>query len=185
MRATLGSGKVPSQGCVMARFCVNALPRAGILRLGSCTTADKRVWRLKAACYQVLSLQRERRLALAATPHHFATPSIQGACVGEPARRRRVPRVASSRTRTQLAKSLCHHLIDNYCKSTALRALHAQNIRKQRRLSLLRLPIVAEAAPRLQKPPRLSAGAARGSWPARQRINKCPNLIQMKRSPTA
>ena len=31
-----------------------------------------------------------------------------------------------TRTRTQLAKSLCHHLIDNNCKSTALRALHAQ-----------------------------------------------------------
>ena len=90
-----------------------------------------------------------------------------------------------TRTRTQLAKSLCHHLIDNNCKSTALRALHAQDIVAEAAHSKTASPIVAEAAQQVQKPPRLSAGAARASWPARQRINKCPNPIQMKRSPTA
>ena len=51
-----------------------------------------------------------------------------------------------TRTRTQLAKSLCHHLIDNNCKSTALRALHAQDIVAEAAHSKTASPIVAEAA---------------------------------------
>ena len=118
---------------------------------------------------------------LAATPHHFTTTSHPGACVGAPAWRRRVPRVKPE-PEPNWPKVCVITSIDNYCKSTALRALHAQNIRKQRRLSLLRLPIVAEAAQQVQKPPRLSAGAARASWPARPNINKCPRRMHPKKS---
>ena len=61
-------------------------------------------------------------------------------------------------------------------------------VRCTRRTSLLRLPsrtaspIVAEAAQQVQKTPRLSAGAARGSWPARPNINKCPRRMHPKRN---
>ena len=137
-------------------------------------------------CNELVMAVRAWTAPLKQQPRTILRPqAIQGACIGQPAWRRCVPRVVTPEPEPNWPKVCVITSIDNYCKSTALRALHAQNIRTQRRPSLLRLPIVAEAAPRLQKPPRLSAGAARGSWPARQRINKCPNLIQMKRSPTA
>ena len=72
--------------------------------------------------------------------------------------------------------------IDNNCKSTALRALHAQDIVAEAAHSKTASPIVAEAAQQVQKPPRLSAGAARGSWPARPNINKCPRRMHPKKS---
>ena len=82
-----------------------------------------------------------------ATPHHFTTASHPGnlcgiACVEAPRPTRRVkPEPEPNWPKVCVITS-----IDNNCKSTALRALHAQDIVAEAAHSKTASPIVAEAA---------------------------------------